>query len=152
MIIRRYDLKDVNEVLDLHIVAMKNIGAYKGEGPWDDDLKNIEDTYINNKGEFLVGVLNGKIIAMGAFKKIDNATAEIKRMRVYPEYQGNGYGKMILNKLYKIAINNNYKYFILETSTIQLYAQKLYENFGFKEFKREKIDGFDCIWYKMALT
>jgi hypothetical protein len=38
-----------------------------GNGPWDDDLHAIEKVYLANRGEFLIGVVEGEVVAMGAF-------------------------------------------------------------------------------------
>jgi GNAT superfamily N-acetyltransferase len=149
--IRIYNNKDLNHVLDLHKEAMEAINVYKGEGSWDNDLKDIEQHYNNNFGIFLVGEINNKIVTMGAFRRIDNNIAEIKRMRTYPDNQGKGYGKIILNELIKIARKYNYKELILETSENQLKAKRLYTNSGFKEFKNEIIDGFNCTWFRLNL-
>lgn len=149
--IRKYNNNDLTQVLDLHKRAMEVIGAYKGDGPWDNDLKDIVNNYFKNNGMFLVGEIEDKIITMGAFRKIDKNIAEIKRMRTYPEYQGKGLGKLILNELINFAKKYNYKELILETSDKQLRAKKLYINKGFKEFKNEIIDGFNCTWFKLQL-
>ena len=130
---------------------MEVIGAYKGDGPWDNDLKDIENNYFKNNGMFLVGEIEEKLITMGAFRKIDENIAEIKRMRTYPEYQGKGFGKLILRELINLAKKYHYKELILETSDKQLKAKKLYINNGFREYKNEIIDGFNCTWFKLQL-
>jgi len=61
--IRKYNKNDLNQVLELHKKAMEVIGSYKGDGPWDDDLNDIEKHYNNNFGVFLVGEINNKIIS-----------------------------------------------------------------------------------------
>ena len=149
--INKFNNKDLKQVLDLHRKAMEIIGTYKGEGPWDDDLKDIENHYLNNYGIFLVGKINKKIVTMGALRKIDNNIAEIKRMRTYPEYQGKGFGKLILLELINFARKNHYKELILETSYKQLKARKLYINTVFRKYKNEIIDGFKCTWFKLKL-
>lgn len=148
LIIREFENKDIEDVLKLHVEAMKFIGAYKGDGEWDDDLRNIKEIYSGNAGAFLVGELEGEIVAMGAFKKSKDYMAEVKRMRVSPLFQGNGFGRMIYGELEVRAQNIGYKGFHLETSEIQKSAQKLYERSGFKEIRRELIDGFSCIIYE----
>ena len=40
-----------------------------------------------------------RIVAMGALRPLDGRTAELKRMRVLPEYQRRGYGQRILDSL-----------------------------------------------------
>ena len=41
-----------------------------GNGPWDDDLHHIEAEYIDTGGEFSVGIIDGRIVAMGALKRL----------------------------------------------------------------------------------
>jgi GNAT superfamily N-acetyltransferase len=55
--------------------------------------------YFQDQGEFLVGVCEGRIVAMGAFRRTTNERAEIKRMRVHADFQGRGFGQMILEAL-----------------------------------------------------
>jgi N-acetylglutamate synthase-like GNAT family acetyltransferase len=61
--------------------------------------------YLKNQGEFLVGVCEGRIVAMGALRRTTNERAEIKRMRVHPDFQRCGFGQMILEALETDAIS-----------------------------------------------
>src|ERR671932_233091 len=90
--IRRYEPEDKRAVRRLHDEALNEVGAHLGSGPWDDDLDDIESVYLDSGGEFVVGVLDGKIVAMGALMRISPQKAELKRMRVKPGLQGLGYG------------------------------------------------------------
>jgi hypothetical protein len=69
-IIRTFETEDLKQVLNLHRVAMEEIGAYKGDGPWNDDLKEIDTHYLQNGGVFLVGVVGVSVAAMGAFRRL----------------------------------------------------------------------------------
>ena len=84
MQIRPYQTSDFDEVWALHNLALKDAGAHVGNGPWDDDLRKIEEAYQNNRSCFLVGVVDAKTVAMGALKRTDARCADIKRMRVHP--------------------------------------------------------------------
>ena len=84
MQIRRYQGSDHDQVLCLHRVALAAIGADAGPSPWDDDLEQIEQSYLTVRGDFLVGILDDRVAAMGALRHIDQQTAELKRMRVSP--------------------------------------------------------------------
>jgi len=97
--IRRYGPGDKRAVRRLHDDALNEVGAHLGSGPWDDDLDQIETIYLDQGGEFLVGVLDGKIVAMGALMRISQERAELKRMRVRPGLQGRGYGQALLDAL-----------------------------------------------------
>ena len=106
--IRRYKGIDKNKVFRLHTFALKKATAFCKHGHWDEDFKNIENIYLKNNGEFLVGILNNKLVAMGALKKISKDIAEIKRMRVYPNFQRRGFGQLILDRLEEKSKKLNY--------------------------------------------
>jgi GNAT superfamily N-acetyltransferase len=148
--IREYRNTDLPVVLDLHQIAMQEIGVYI-EGPLNDDLKDIENIYLRNKGTFIVGTLDDDIVTMGAFRRIDDKVAEIKRMRTYPEHQGKGYGSMILNELIARSKAYNYKEIILDTSVRQTAAIRLYTKNGFEEYKSGVRHGLHCIYFRLSL-
>jgi hypothetical protein len=79
--IRRYQPGDNGAVRELHVLALQPTGAIWDDGPWDQDLENIEGVYLANRGEFLVGTQEDRLVAMGALRCIDDTRAEIKRMR-----------------------------------------------------------------------
>jgi GNAT superfamily N-acetyltransferase len=89
---------------------------------------------------------------MGAFKKSVHGLAEVKRMRVRPDLQGRGYGKLILERLESLAKELGYIGFHLETSDLQVGAQKLYRKNGFQEVGRTVIDGFNCLLFEKKFT
>jgi ribosomal protein S18 acetylase RimI-like enzyme len=149
--VRTYQKSDVDDVWALHNLALTSVGAHAGRGPWDDDLKNIEAAYLNASGDFLVALMDSKIVGMGAFRKIDPATAEIKRMRVHPEYQRQGIGTVLLKQLEARAKQLGYRRFILDTTVKQIAAQKLYEKFGYHQTGRAERGGFECILYEKEI-
>ena len=57
------------------------------------DLLDIEGVYLAGDGEFLVGVCNEQVVAMGALRKTSPGYAEIKRMRVAPAFRRRGFGQ-----------------------------------------------------------
>ncbi len=151
--IRRYRDSDKEAVRQLHQLALEPTGAMLPGGPWnDDDLNNIEKEYINNAGDFLVGVVNNQIVCMGALKKKTDSVGEIKRMRVHPDFQRKGLGQLILNHLEEKALQLGYNDLVLDTTTKQYPAQKLYEKNGYHQTGRTKYDGLDIIFYKKKLV
>ncbi|MGZ6304818.1 MAG: GNAT family N-acetyltransferase [Ktedonobacteraceae bacterium] len=149
--LRRYTPADREAVEYLHVHAIQQAGAYLGRGPWDDDVYSIEETYLNNQGEFLIGEWNGIFVAMGALRRTSPERAEIKRMRVYPDYQGRGIGQIILNELEARAHELGYKILHLDTSVLQIAAQKLYEKNGFREVGRDMYNDLEVILYEKQL-
>ncbi len=149
--LRRYEPTDREAVEYLHVYAIQQAGAYLGRGPWDDDVYNIEEVYLKGGGEFLVGEYEGLFVAMGALKRTGPEQAEIKRMRVHPDYQGRGYGQLILDALEARARALGYRTLHLDTSIVQIPAKKLYEKNGFYEVGRDVYQGLEVILYEKQL-
>ncbi len=149
--LRRYKPADLEAVAYLHVYAIQQAGAYLGRGPWDDDVYAIEEAYLNNQGAFLIGEWDGVFVAMGAFRRTSRERAEIKRMRVHPDYQGRGFGQLILNELETSARAMGYKTLHLDTSVVQVPAQKLYEKNGFREVDRAMYHHLEVILYEKQL-
>jgi GNAT superfamily N-acetyltransferase len=146
--IRRYEPGDKRALRRLHDDALNEVGAHLGSGPWDDDLDAIEGVYLESGGEFLVGELEGEIVAMGAVRRISADAAEVKRMRVRPDLQGCGYGQAMLVALHRSAADLGYTTLHLDTTVQQRAARGLYLKNGYREVGRGSVGPFDCIYYE----
>lgn len=47
---------------------------------WDSDLDNIDAVYLRSVGEFLVGVINGEMVALGGLRLAEHGSATLKRL------------------------------------------------------------------------
>jgi ribosomal protein S18 acetylase RimI-like enzyme len=151
LIIRRYESRDKESVRNLHWLAL-SINTLVANGPWDDgDLHDIQNEYLNKNGEFLVGVLNNKIVGMGALRKKTDKIGEIKLMRVHPDYQRRGYGQLILDKLEAKARQFGYLILCLDTTTKQVPAQNFYKRNGYHETHRAVISYMETIFFEKHL-
>ncbi len=153
--IRRYLDSDKDAVWELHVMGLKQTDAYGGDGPWDDDLHNIASHYFENEGEFLVGEFQGRLAAMGAFRKTGEKEAEIKRMRTHPDFQGQGFGQQIYTALEAKARELGYRRLHLDTGANLSPAQKLYLKNGFIETHRGAVDleiPIPVIFYEKILS
>ena len=106
---------------------------------------SLRDFVENNVNEFLNslssdGVLyllreKGKVIGMGALRKLKEGTGEIKRMYIKSEYRGKGFGRemlqFLLNKCKEYGLSEIY----LETGAFMTTAQILYRSMGFHQRK-----------------
>ena len=135
--IRRYQTEDNKAVKELHVLALKTVFSYFEHGSWDEDLDHISEIYFD-KGEFLVGEIDGNIVAMGALKKISDEIGEIKRMRIHPDFQKKGLGQRLYDELEKKARKLGYKTLQLDTTVNQTPAQRFYLKNGYTEIRREK--------------
>ena len=150
--IRRYQPADHGVVWELHHTALYAANAHAASGPWDDDLHQIEAVYLDNGGEFLVGIYDREIVAMGALKRVSADRAEIKRMRVNPAFWRHGFGQAMLTALERRAVELGVTGLHLDTTLQQEAAQRLYIKNGFRQVRRAKIDHFDIIFYEKSLV
>ena len=81
---------------------------------------------------FLVARLGGQSVGCGAIRRIDDATAEVKRMYVAPPGRRKGIARSILVELERHAIDFRYRVMRLETGVLQPEAQRLYESCGYR--------------------
>ncbi|QLD86683.1 GNAT family N-acetyltransferase [Natronomonas halophila] len=162
--LRRYRPSDHERVLELHEAAMRDVGAYV-DGVPEPDLDDIEGAYFDSGGEFLVGTVDGDIVAMGAFRPAEgyisefldglSNPAELKRMRVDPTHQRRGYGRRVYEELEQRARNRGFDEFVLDTMPVQTAARAFYESAGFEQVRRERLehdgDTFTLLFYRRPL-
>ncbi len=84
----------------------------------------IKNSVVAYLGEIAVGV--------GAFKKFDDESVEIKRMFVRPENRGQGIASAVLEELEKWAKDLNFNFAVLETGKKQPEAIRLYQKSGYE--------------------
>jgi GNAT superfamily N-acetyltransferase len=96
---RTYNESDHAAVWRLHNEGLHQTGSHGGDGPWDDDLRSIRETYLANGGVFIVALVAGKVVGMGAVHRVTDDVAEVKRMRVDAAWQGKGIGRALLERV-----------------------------------------------------
>lgn len=148
--IRRYVESDHDAVWQLHNRALEGTGAHRGSGPWDDDLHHITQIYLS-EGDFLVGEHQSRIAAMGAIQRKAAGCAEVRRMRVDPDYQRQGFGQQILRELERRAIALGYVHLTLATTVQQIAAQNFYVKNGFREVGHGRDGTFEIINYEKEI-
>ncbi|RJT07420.1 GNAT family N-acetyltransferase [Halococcus sp. IIIV-5B] len=152
--IRRYDPSDANRVWDIHKRAIQASPLEFVSNPqFDEDLRNVTEFYLDTGGEFLVGCLDGRVIATGGIEPIDSRAVELQRLRVLPEHQQNGYGTSLLHRLEQSASAQGFERIQLHTDDVLTVAQQIYESRGYEETKREPhptIDG-QVIYYRKSI-
>ena len=115
------------------------------------DMRDIAGHYLA-RGEFLVGEVDGRIVAMGAIRPTDTPDeCELKRMRVAAEFQGQGLGQAMLEALERRATELGYRAIVLDTTTEQLPAQKLYQKNGFRVTGTQQLGPFTLLLYRKEL-
>jgi putative acetyltransferase len=88
------------------------------------------------RGAFLVIFVGGQPVGYGAIRRLDERTAEIKRMYVEPVARGRGIGRNMLDALEAEAGRLGVTRIVLETGERQTAAVNLYESAGFTRIPR----------------
>jgi ribosomal protein S18 acetylase RimI-like enzyme len=145
--VRRYRASDRQAVWDLHNLALRDAQAHGGNGPWDADLQTIEASYLGEGGEFLVGTIEQRVVAIGALRRLSPERATVTRMRVHPAHQRRGFGRRILNELERTATRLGYSSLVLDTTIEQTAAQAFYRAEGYRETGRGTLGRFDVIYF-----
>lgn len=151
--IRQYRPEDADRVRRVHEAAFRAAPIeFIEDAPDEEHLRNIAATYLDGSGEFLVGE-SSAIVAIGGFKPVDGETVEIKRMRVHPDHQRNGYGRALLEALETRARERGYTAAVLETHVALEAAIGFYEANGYQETRREPhpVAGDTFIRYRKEL-
>jgi ribosomal protein S18 acetylase RimI-like enzyme/predicted kinase len=149
--LRSFQPGDIEAVWELHDAALEEAGVHGGRGPWEDDLRDIRATYLEPGGNFLVAFADGRLVGMGGLVRLSPTEAEIKRMRVHPDFQRQGFGRRILGELEARAVALRCKQVRLDTTTEQVAARRLYEGAGYRETGRREMGRFVFIDFVKAL-
>ncbi|WP_344952666.1 GNAT family N-acetyltransferase [Actinomadura miaoliensis] len=174
--LRRYRGTDHATVLALHREGLAQVGLRPGDGVYyDHDFFRMEEIYLRDGGEFLVGELDGEIVAMGGLRRADlvpdgharasgvglpptaatrgaaQGAAEMVRLRVRPDVQRCGYGSAVVRALEQRAAEYGYRLLRADTTELQDPALRLYRRFGWTETRREVIGGIVNIYLEKRL-
>ena len=99
-----------------------------------DDMDDIQKTYFENNGTFLVMVHEDRIIGTGAIKRMDGEICELKRLWFLKEFRGKGLGYQMTQELLAFARSMGYQRVRLETDPeAQSRALNFYKRLGFYE-------------------
>jgi len=145
-VIRRVRPADRAQVWSLHRAATSGAEVFDHD-EYFSDLKDLEASYLNLGGEFLVGVTDTRIVAMGGLLPRGGGVAEILRMRVHPAHQRSGFATVVLETLEGRARELGCRKLVLQTTLVQVAARRFYESQGFVETGIGSEDGYEVVGY-----
>lgn len=116
-------------------IPLAAAGVPEGSDIYSEDFMDAGTAYQGKRSRMLVGELGGKVIAMGGLREVDRAECEILRMRVYPEHQGRGFGRAILEALEEHGRQLGYTSAVLVTGPDQHPAIDLYSGSGYEQIE-----------------
>ncbi|MCO5974182.1 GNAT family N-acetyltransferase [Actinoallomurus soli] len=150
--LRRYTARDHQAVFALHQECLFRVGVRPGDGVYyDDDFARIDEIYLRDRGEFLVGEVRGEVAALGGLRRVDDVTAEMVRLRVRPDLQGRGYGRVLVTVLQQRAAELGYRVLRADTTVRQRAALALYRAFAWREVDRKVTGGTVTVYLEKHL-
>ena len=139
-------IQDVPEILELQYKAFRPVAERLN---WP-DAPNLTETVEHARGEFLKYTTlkmlsdDGKII--GSVRgRVEDGSLYIGRLMVLPEFQKNGYGRILLREIQSILPHNRAW---LDTSGDVSKTVSFYEREGFRTFHTEHFEN-NHTWISM---
>jgi GNAT superfamily N-acetyltransferase len=102
-------------------------------------------------GYFLIARIGGVIAGCGALKRLDAATAEIKRMWTAPDMRGRGVARRVLQRLEAIARGAGVTTLRLETNRALTEAQTMYRQQCYQEVPAFNTEPYAHRWFEKRL-
>ncbi len=128
----------------------ESMAHYEAQGALH-DMDDIQNSYFQNNGVFLVMTDDEQIIGTGAIRKIDVEICELKRLWLLFGYHGKGLGYRMMQELLSFARAKGYHRMRLETDqSAQRRAFEFYKRLGFSEIPRYS-DNEDDVAMEMKL-
>lgn len=115
--------------------------AFKGKAHWKYEAKQLEawrenltiskNYILENKVYKLID--QSKIIGFYSLVRIDETTAKLDFLFLYPEFIGQGVGKFLLENCLEVVKTSNVKRLILDADP---HAENFYAHFGFTTYEK----------------
>lgn len=145
---RPYDHPDVIRLVDE--LQAEYVARYGGP----DETPIEPGEFDPPDGRFLVGLLDGDPVASGAWRRLGDRRAEVKRMYVAARARGLGLARLMLGELESALAAEGFEEVVLMTGTAQPEAMRLYESSDYQPGEAYGIYGCapDARFYRKALV
>lgn len=99
------------------------------------ELAALPGAYAPPSGRLLLAWHDGVPIGCIALQRVDDSRGEMKRLYVRPSARGLGLGRTLVTRILGDAKAIGYSEVVLDTLPSMIEAQRLYEQFGFREIE-----------------
>ena len=97
------------------------------------ELAGLPGAYAPPTGRLLLAIHEQSTVGCVALQRIDTARGEMKRLFVRPGARGANIGRALVTRILAEATSIGYAEIVLDTLPMMIEAQRLYEQFGFRE-------------------
>lgn len=141
LVIRPASEADLPALRDLFVHGM-----LEGQVPDNDtgaDIDNLQEAYFSDDGAsgFWVAEYEGDILGMVGVQQGGENVAEVRRLRVHPDYRRRGIGTRLMEQAITFCREKAYLKVILDTRIEREPAIRLFEKFGFTLSRTRDIRG-----------
>ena len=150
--IRAYNIELQQDIEQFFEKCFTDLGwSYEPNGRHS-DIANIQNNYISN-GCFWCMYDDSRLIGTVAVRSIDtvNKVAELKRLYVLKEYQGNGYGRMLFETALNHARESRFRKICADTRNDRDASQHLMRKHGFYEASRYNDNQYAELFFELKL-
>ena len=122
-------------------------------GPADERTSTVAATeMVPPDGAFVVVVEDGRPVAGGGVRRLDDGLAELKRMYVVPEARGRGHGRRLLDALEAAARDLGYRRVRLDTAASMTAAMAMYRSSGYADIPDYNGNTYAAFWGEKELV
>jgi len=147
----RYQPEYQTAMLALHRSAIEGYMLGMSQQQDEADLVSVEDFYLRSRGEFLLGFIDERLVAMGGFKWLSDGLAELRRMRIAGELQGRGYGTLLLRELERRAFQSGVRILCLDTARRRPLTLQFYRKHGYQETGQSFYGAVETVQFSKTL-
>jgi ribosomal protein S18 acetylase RimI-like enzyme len=150
---RRATDADRDRLRTLHRRAIRSAGSDPADVPGD-YLDSIAGSFDGRGGVLYVLEDGDDVVAMGGLRPVaegGDTAAELVRIAVAPEHQGEGLGDRIVGALESFARETGFERVGLETTARQRAARGLYRSRGYEETGRRRVGEYEVLAFEKRL-
>ena len=127
--------KDCNNITSLVYGILREYDLKPDPACTDADIKDIESSYFNRGGTFIVlEAEDGSIIGAYGLYQVDEHKCELRKMYLQKAHRGKGLGKLLLEDALSKARQLGFERMVLETASVLKEAIALYKSYGFVQY------------------
>jgi GNAT superfamily N-acetyltransferase len=147
----RYQAQFQESMLTLHRSAVEGFTLGMSQQQDEADLMAVEEVYLHGGGEFLLGFVGERLVAMGGFKRLADGVAELRRMRIAHDLQGRGYGTLMLRELERRALQSGVRALCLDTARRRPLTLDFYRKHGYQEIGQSFYGAVETVQFSKIL-
>lgn len=147
----RYQPEYQEPMLMLHRSAIEGFTLGMSQQEDEADLVAVERVYLGNRGEFLLGFIGERLVAMGGFKWLSDGLAELRRMRIARDLQGRGWGTLLLKELERRAFQSGIRTLRLDAARRRPLTLEFYRKHGYQETGQSFYGAVETVQFRKTL-